>query len=89
MTFEELLQLDDKVQLEYLNSALDGAKSAEDIYVELGTDKAQMGKFGFFLVGKKFMVKPMRGYQTTKFSGNEATKFEGGKAVEKGRGAIL
>jgi hypothetical protein len=73
MTFEEFAELSGDEQSSWLNGQLAEGKTPEDIYAILGSDKAGLGKIGIFYVPpkKSFMIKPMRGYQTTKFSGNE------------------
>lgn len=73
MTFEEFEQLKTEEQERWLNEQLAAGLSAEDIYAALGTTKQGLGKIGVFYVPpkKSFNIKPMRGYQTTKFSGNE------------------
>ncbi|MDR3307686.1 MAG: hypothetical protein LBS58_02150 [Coriobacteriales bacterium] len=73
MTFDEFVELDGNEQVTYLNEKLADGKAPEDIYADLGTDKSALGKYGIFYVPprKTFMIKPMRGYQTTKLSGNE------------------
>jgi len=73
MTFEELQELSGDEQTAFLDGQLAQGLSPDEIYAQLGTDKSAMGKIGIYYVPPKnaFMVKPMRGYGTTKFSGNE------------------
>jgi hypothetical protein len=73
MTLDELIELTTEEQHVWLNSQLVAGNTPDDIYAELGTDKAGLGKVGIFYVPpkKSFMIKPMRGYQTTRLSGNE------------------
>jgi len=73
MTLEELIELSTEEQEKWLNDGLAGGKTPDDIYAELKTDKIGIGKVGIFYVPPKkaFMIKPMRGYQTTRLSGNE------------------
>jgi hypothetical protein len=79
MTFDEFADLGTEEQQAWLDERTDAGKSAEDVYAELGTDKPGIGKIGIFYVPpkKKFMIKPMRGYQTTKLSGNEKANDAG------------
>jgi hypothetical protein len=73
MTFDEFVDLSTDEQESWLNGQLAAGKTPDDVYAELGTDKAGIGKVGVFYVPPKkaFMIKPMRGYQTTRLSGNE------------------
>jgi len=73
MRLDELIELSGDEQTSWLNGQLAEGKAIDDIYAELGTDKSGLGKVGIFYVPpkKNFMIKPMRGYQTTRFSGNE------------------
>jgi len=71
MNKEEFLKMDDKAQLEYLNGLVAQGKSFNDICAELGMDRVELGKYGFYFVKNQFMHKPMKGYQTTIRSGNE------------------
>jgi hypothetical protein len=73
MILNEFVELTTDEQEKWLNDQLVGGKTPEDIYAELGTDKSGLGKVGVFYVPpkKSFMIKPMRGYQTTRLSGNE------------------
>lgn len=57
MTFDEFLALDNKARLEYLNSAIDAGKSADDIAGEFATTRRILGEYGFFYVGKKWVFK--------------------------------
>jgi hypothetical protein len=87
MTLDELIELATDEQETWLNDQLVGGKTPDDIYAELGTDKAGLGKVGIFYVPpkKSFMIKPMRGYQTTRLSGNEKADdagIIGGKKIE-------
>jgi hypothetical protein len=86
MTMDELVELGGDEQTKWLNGELAAGKTPEDIYAALGTDKAGIGKVGIFYVPPKmsFMVKPMRGYQTTRLSGNEKADdagIIGGKTI--------
>lgn len=74
MTFEEFEALNTEEQETWLNEQLNAGLSPDDIYAALGTTKSGLGKIGVFYVPPKkaFNIKPMRGYQTTKLSGNEA-----------------
>ena len=73
MTLDELIELSGDEQTSWLNEQLAEGKTPDDIYEMLGTTKGGIGKVGIFYVPpkKSFMVKPMRGYQTTRLSGNE------------------
>ena len=73
MTFEEFEGLSTVDQETWLNEQLAAGKTPDDIYADLGTTKQGLGKIGVFYVPPKkaFNIKPMRGYQTTKLSGNE------------------
>jgi len=73
MTFAEFEELSTEDQEKWLASTLAETGSPEGVYEALGTDKGGLGKIGVFYVPPKkaFMIKPMRGYQTTKLSGNE------------------
>jgi hypothetical protein len=87
MTLDELIELTTDEQAAWLNDQLVAGQTPDDIYAELGTDKAGLGKVGIFYVPpkKSFMIKPMRGYQTTRLSGNEKADdagIIGGKAIE-------
>jgi hypothetical protein len=87
MTFAEFEELNTDEQEKWLNDQLAKGKSPDDIYAELGTTKQGLGKIGVFYVPpkKSFNIKPMRGYQTTKFSGNEAADgvtIIGGEKIE-------
>lgn len=66
MTIDELMELSDEEQKDYLNGQLAEGKTPEEIYADLGTTKLDMGRLGFFTVGKSFMIKPTRGYARTK-----------------------
>ncbi|MDR2672968.1 MAG: hypothetical protein LBC35_06805 [Coriobacteriales bacterium] len=74
MTFDEFVDLSTEEQQTWLNEQLAAGKTPEDVYATLGTDKSGLGKIGVFYVPPKkaFNIKPMRGYQTTRLSGNEA-----------------
>jgi hypothetical protein len=74
MDFQEFELLSTAEQEKWLNDRLAEGMTAEDVYAALGTTKQALGKIGVFYVPpkKSFNIKPMRGYQTTKFSGNEA-----------------
>jgi hypothetical protein len=87
MILKELIELSTEEQEKWLNDRLADGLSVDDIYAELGTDKSGIGKVGIFYVPpkKSFMIKPMRGYQTTRLSGNEKADdagIIGGKAIE-------
>ncbi|MDR1016771.1 MAG: hypothetical protein LBL67_04835 [Coriobacteriales bacterium] len=87
MTLDELVEKETKEQSDWLAEQVAAGKTPDDIYAELGTDKAGLGKFGIFWVPPKkaFMIKPMRGYQTTKLSGNEKANdagIQGGNAIK-------
>lgn len=71
MTKEEFLALDDKAQLKYLNEQAAKGLNANEIPAALGMTKKELEKVGFYFVKNKYMLKPMRGYQTTMRSGNE------------------
>jgi hypothetical protein len=73
MTFAEFEELSTEDQAKWLAEQLEEGKTPDDVYAALGTDKGGLGKIGVFYVPPKkaFMIKPMRGYQTTKLSGNE------------------
>ena len=51
MTIDELLELDDDAQIEYLNGQLDDGKSVDEICADLSN---------------RIMLKPTRGYARTK-----------------------
>ncbi|NLM21374.1 MAG: hypothetical protein GX207_06450 [Peptococcaceae bacterium] len=70
MTKEEFLKLDDAGKLSFLNSEA-ATKDFAQISAEIGMTKAELGKIGFYYVGNKFLLKPMKGYGTTERSGNE------------------
>mgnify|MGYP000848400577 FL=1 len=70
MTKEEFLKLDDAGKLSFLNSEA-ATKDFAQISAEIGMTKAELGKMGLYYVGKKFLLKPMKGYATTERSGNE------------------
>jgi hypothetical protein len=87
MTFEEFEQLNTGEQEKWLNDRLAEGKTPDDIYADLNTTKQALGKIGVFYVPpkKSFNIKPMRGYQTTKFSGNEGADgvtIIGGEKIE-------
>lgn len=71
MIKEEFLALDGKAQLKYLNEEVAKGLSFNEISAELKMTKKDFEKFGLYYVKDKFMLKPMRGYQTTVRSGNE------------------
>ncbi|MDR1358114.1 MAG: hypothetical protein LBJ48_01985 [Coriobacteriales bacterium] len=73
MTIAEFELLSTEEQEKWLNDQLAAGKTPDDIYATLGSTKQGLGKIGVFYVPPKktFNIKPMRGYQTTKFSGNE------------------
>lgn len=66
MVIDELLELEDEAQVDYLNSRIDEGKTIEEIYEGLETTKVDMTRYGFFFVGGRFLLKPTRGYARTK-----------------------
>jgi hypothetical protein len=87
MILDELIELTTEEQEAWLNERLSAGKTPDEVYAELGTDKAGIGKVGIFYVPpkKSFMIKPMRGYQTTRLSGNEKADdagIIGGEAIK-------
>ena len=76
MTLDEFIDLTTDEQEQWLDDQLAAGLTADEVYAALGTDKNGLGKVGVFYVPpkKKFMIKPMRGYQTTRLSGNEDAK---------------
>lgn len=68
---QAFLDLDANAQLELLNGKLEAGASIEDLCAELDLTKVEFGKHGLYYVNGKFMVKPHRGFQTTKASGWE------------------
>lgn len=87
MTLNELIEMTTEEQEKWLADALASGKTPDDVYADLGTDKGGLGKVGIFYVPPKkaFMIKPMRGYQTTKLSGNEKADdagIVGGQAIK-------
>lgn len=87
MTFEEFEKLNTQEQEKWLNDQLAAGLTPDDVYAALGTTKQGLGKIGVFYVPPKkaFNIKPMRGYQTTKFSGNEGADgvaIIGGEKIE-------
>ena len=74
MTKQEFLNLNDEEKLKFLNSEAAAGKEFAKISEELSLTKAELGRIGFYWVGNKFMGKPMKGYGTTKRSGNEKTE---------------
>ena len=73
MKKQEFLALDDGSQFKYLNDAAATGKNYSEICQDLGMTKEELGKLGYYFVKDKWMRKPMKGYQTTKRSGNEYT----------------
>ncbi|MGV8084159.1 MAG: hypothetical protein AB2L09_11090 [Coriobacteriia bacterium] len=71
MEKQEFLGLDAKAQLELLNGKLEGGASIDDLCAEFDMTKTEFGKHGLYFVNGKFLVKPHRGFQTTKASGWE------------------
>lgn len=71
MTKQEFLNLDDAAQLKYLNGEATKGISLNEIATGISMSKKELEKIGFYYVKDKFMQKPMKGYQTTKRSGNE------------------
>jgi hypothetical protein len=87
MDFQEFELLNTTEQEKWLNDRLEEGLAPEEIYAALSTTKQAMGKIGIFYVPpkKSFNIKPMRGYQTTKFSGNEGADgvaIIGGERIE-------
>ena len=83
MTREEFLNLDDDSQLNYLNELAAAGKDLNTISAEIKVPKEELGpKLGFYFVRNKFMKKPMKGYATTKRTGNE---YEFGTLDGKGK----
>lgn len=66
MKIDDLLDLTDKEQKDYLNGQLSEGKTPEEIYVDLGSDKKEMALLGYFFVSGQFMIKPTRGYARNK-----------------------
>ena len=56
MTIDELLELDDDAQIEYLNGQLDDGKSVDEICADLSTTRMDMARVGFFVVKNRFML---------------------------------
>jgi hypothetical protein len=74
MKKQEFLNLNEDEKFKFLNEEAAKGKNLVQITSELGITKEELGnKMGFYFVGNKFMRKPMKGYQTTKRSGNEST----------------
>ena len=71
MTKQEFLDLEDAAQLKYLNGEAAKGISFNEISAGINMSKKELEKIGFYFVKDKFMQKPMKGYQTTKRSGNE------------------
>ncbi len=74
MTKQEFLNLNDEEKFKFLNSEAEAGKGLVQILEELSLTKEELGRIGFYRVGNKFMGKPMKGYGTTKRSGNEKTE---------------
>jgi hypothetical protein len=91
MEKQEFLDLELNDQVAYLNSLCAEGKGVDDIEAGLDMNKREFGAIGIYYVRDKFMGKPMRGYQTTKRSGNEYQKAEGGgwRADGTAKGASL
>lgn len=66
MNIDELLELDDNAQAEYLNSQVGEGKTVDEIYAGLSTTRGDMARYGFFFVSGRFLLKPTRGYARTK-----------------------
>lgn len=66
MILDELLDLDDQEQVNYLNDLISAGKTEQEAYADLSTDKREMAKVGFFFLNGTFMLKPTRGYAKTK-----------------------
>lgn len=71
MTKQEFLALDDKAQLAFLNGEAAKGLNGVEIPAAIGMTKKELETIGFYFVRNKYMQKPMKGYQTTKRSGNE------------------
>jgi hypothetical protein len=74
MTKQEFLNLNEEEKLKFLNSEAAAGKGLAEILEELSLTKAELGRIGYYWVGNNFMGKPMKGYGTTKRSGNEKTE---------------
>lgn len=64
MNKEEFAKLDIDAQFKHLNAELEAGKNINDLMKELDLTKETMLKKGFYVVGKKIMRKPVRGYNT-------------------------
>lgn len=64
MNKEEFSKLDLDAQFKHLNAELEAGKNSNDLLQELDLTKEAMVKKGFYVVGKKIMRKPVRGYST-------------------------
>ena len=71
MNKQEFLNLADTAQLKYLNEEAAKGISFNEIAAGITMNKKELEKIGFYYVKDKFMLKPMKGYNTTKRSGNE------------------
>ena len=71
MDRQEFLNLSDDERFNFLNSEVAAWKSFSQIQNDLGINKEELARIGFYYVGNKFMCKPMKGYRTTQRSGNE------------------
>ncbi len=87
----ENMELNDQVN--YLNGFVKEGKTLEEIEAEVGMTEREMGAIGLYFIDEDdgFMGKPMRGYQTSKRSGNEyAATGKGWRSeeeAESGEGA--
>ena len=89
MNKDKFIELDLEEQVDYPNKLCEEGKDLEEITGMIGIDKRELGKYGLYYVKGKFMGKPMRGYQTSKRSGNEVAKFDGAERLDKTKGQIL
>lgn len=89
MDKDKFLELELEEQVDYLNKLCEEGKDLEEITGIIDIDKRELGKYGLYYVKGKFMGKPMRGYQTSKRSGNEVSKFDGAERLDKTKGQIL
>lgn len=71
MDKQEFLGLDAKEQLAQLNGQLEAGQTIDDLCAQFDMTKTEFGKHGLYFVNGKFLVKPHRGFQTTKASGWE------------------
>ena len=71
MNKQDFLGLEFDDQYKYLSEQAAKGKSFNEMSTELGLNKEEFGKLGFYFIKDKWMRKPMKGYQTTQRSGNE------------------